>query len=870
MGNLLAYLCLMLTKYYIEIDGVKSEVPKGCLKNWEEIKCVYKRSDFSGVTRSFTTQFEFVGEMYDRLMALYLRDGVNARAAISLYTITNEWAWEERFTADLDFSSITWDSYVLKMNCIDESLSASIKARKSTKFEFVVGEDIPISNELRFDRITMQNSCAHEIMGDGTASEDSDEVKIIPDHMKRLPTYLIGDGETYEDSPVLFQDQDKDGGSCFLEAVKEVENLEIEVEIKLSHPESHRCIIDNAQIFLMSFAKGDKNYSASTYTNLCEVLNYSTEDMAQRNYLGVYPTFDVLRSKYPTAPDNSWALVGKDWETAEEAYISPIGNISPKEWIPATAGYVGGRNTPPTGRRCSVDVFKNKIRLTKVPVGTCFALFFELSMHRVDPYGSEPYFMRLASSIKTRWTSKAKPITIDAIKPKAVLDSLMAKIVENGLNIETQIKDTDARIAKTYLLAAESVRDIPGAKFYTSFDDFCDWMETVFGYTYCLGDRKRSRFSRLQEYAFVLPLDDNHLYHTPCPVRHGSQVFIIEGTPYFAVVGENTNADGTLNLYTKWVGCTAYNDTATGKARLDTLFYDTDHNQGCYFDDDYTLQSYVGDVGRGLNDSQTIHFVPRAELFAGTKTVELKQIRGLEFSINKNLAYSSLTIGYEKQEYEAECGRDEWNFSAQYTTGVDQFEKKLSLVSKYRADCYGLEFLSQERAKDTKDNKSDSTVFFVYCTSYAEETESGGEDTAEITRTTTLRIDRTGSTISGALSSDVFNGVYAPLQCVKANAAYIAAVKCPLTLKFASFDGNADISIDGVLCSADLNVNEQLFTLGEVHFDSANVDTELDVNALYEVQSHGITYRGFLKEVSYKYAKAETAKYKLIVKEIEL
>lgn len=51
----------MLTKYYIEIDGQKVEIPKECIKNWDEIQCVYKRADFSGVTRSFTSQFEFVG-----------------------------------------------------------------------------------------------------------------------------------------------------------------------------------------------------------------------------------------------------------------------------------------------------------------------------------------------------------------------------------------------------------------------------------------------------------------------------------------------------------------------------------------------------------------------------------------------------------------------------------------------------------------------------------------------------------------------------------------------------------------------------------------------------------------------------------------
>lgn len=348
---------------------------------------------------------------------------------------------------------------------------------------------------------------------------------------------------------------------------------------------------------------------------------------------------------------------------------------------------------------------------------------------------------------------------------------------------------------------------------------------------------------------------------------------IIEGTPYFAVLGDDYNADGTLNFYTKWDGSEAYNDPATGKARLDTLFYDEDYSQGRYFDEDYALQLYAGDASKGACDSQTIYFVPRAEIFAGTKTVRLPNIRELNFSINSGIAYSFLTIGYDKQEYEAECGRDEWNFSAQYTTGVDKFEKKLSLISKYRADCYGFEFLSQERAKDTKDNKSDNTVFFVYCDVKIDEEESegsrGNEET-EITQSHILKIDRSGCTISGALSSDVFNGEYAPYLCAKANAAYIAAAKCPMTLKFASFDGNTEVSINGIKGNADLQLNEQLFTLGEVQFSSADVDTKLDVNALYEVHSNGITYRGFLKEVSFKYAKAETVKYKLIVKEIEL
>ena len=872
MGTLLTYLCSMLTKYYIEIDGVKAEVPKGCLKNWDEIKCVYKRSDFSGVTRSFTTQFEFVGEMYDILMALYLRDGVNARAAISLYTITNEWAWEEQFTCDLDFSSIEWDNYIVKMNCIDDSLAAAIKAKKSTKFEFVVGQDIPVENTLEFDRITMRNSCVHEIMGNETAN-NSKEVLLYPANLKRLPTYLVGDGETYENSPVLFQDQSDDSGACFLEIVNTAKNVEIDIEIRVAYPESFDATIDNAKIYLMSFNKGNKDYNANTYTNLGELLNYTSNSESQRQYLGLFPTFEALKRRYPTPPNNSWALIGEKWETAAEAYISPIGNITPKEWIPAspwtTYTHRGG---PVKARGCSHFVFQNRFNLNNVTAGTCYALFYELKM--TNKHGSmRQQSMALSSKIQTKWESRAKTISIDALKPTSVLNALMSKIVENSLNVDAQIKDTDSRIAKTYLFAAESIRNIPGAKFYTSFNDFCDWMETVFGYTYYLGERTKARFKRTQPYSLEWPLGTSHLLHTPCPGGHGSQVVIIEGTPYFAVMGNDYNADGSLNFYTKWDGSDAYNDPATGKARLDTLFYDEDYNQGRYFDDTYTLQSYAGDVNKGACDSQTIYFVPRAEIFAGTKTVRLPNIRELNFSINSGIAYSSRTIGYDKQEYEAECGRDEWNFSAQYTTGVDKFEKKLSLISKYRADCYGFEFLSQERAKDTKDNKSDNTVFFAYCAVKVKEEEaegSRGDDETEITQSTTLEIDRTGCTIAGALSSDVFNGEYAPYLCAKANAAYIAAAKCPMTLKFASFDGNTEVSIDGIKGNADLQLNEQLFTLGEVQFSSADVDTKLDVNALYEVHSNGITYRGFLKEVSFKYAKAETVKYKLIVKEIEL
>ena len=887
IGDLLIYLCHMLTKYYIEIDGVKAELPKGCLKNWDEIKCVYKRSDFSGVTRSFTTQFEFVGEMYDRLMALYLRDGVNARAAISLYTITNEWAWEEQFTCDLDFSSIEWDNYVIKMNCIDDSLASAIKAKKSTKFEFVVGQDIPVADTLEYDRIIMPNSVSHQIMGNGDETdggrpggrhEDGSVVIKAASTLTRLSTYIVGDSETYDNSPVLFDDETEDSGSYFLKLVNTTSDLKVDIEINyfgFSCPRG--AYVKNAEIQLVKFDDANPNINSS-YINLGTVLKIQeSSKYFSRTCVGCYPSLDALKKAHPNPPANVYAIIGKSAKLNEckAVYFTAMTLNVHREWIQGRMSSTGGR-----GRKkviCNEYRFLASFDLSSYPSGSKFALVYKCEMgwdELYDPY-TELHFA-VKSKIQTRWASRAKTISIDALNPTSVLNALMSKIVENSLNVETQIKDTDSRIAKTYLFAAESIRNILGAKLYTSFNDFCDWMEAVFGYTYYLGERTKARFKRTQPYSLIWSLGTGHLLHTPCPGGHSNQVVIIEGTPYFAVMGDDYNADGTSNFYTKWDGSDVYNDPVTGKARLDTLFYDTDYYQGIYFDNSYTLQSFSGDVNRGVCDSQTIHFVHRSEIFGGEKVVKLKNTRDIEYSVNTGLAYSSLTVGYDKQEYEDECGRDEWNFSAQYTTGVDKFDKKLSLISKYRADCYGFEFLAQERAKDTTDNKSDNTVFFIHCKLNEEQQtdslsdsrgDSDEDNTTIVTRA--LLCDRS-ATIVGALTDTVFNGEYAPYKCAQANAAYIAAALCPMTLKFASFDGNTEVSIDGVKGNADLQLKEQLFTLGEVQFSSADVDTQLDVNALYEVYSNGITYRGFLKEVSFKYAKSETAKYKLIVKEIVL
>jgi hypothetical protein len=69
--------------------------------------------------------------------------------------------------------------------------------------------------------------------------------------------------------------------------------------------------------------------------------------------------------------------------------------------------------------------------------------------------------------------------------------------------------------------------------------------------------------------------------------------------------------------------------------------------------------------------------------------------------------------------------------------------------------------------------------------------------------------------------------------------------------------------------SEDLTLDKPLATPGVVEFTTDEVDLP-DADRVFEVESDGMLYRGFLQEVDLKYAKTEAATYKLIVKDIEL
>lgn len=250
-----------------------------------------------------------------------------------------------------------------------------------------------------------------------------------------------------------------------------------------------------------------------------------------------------------------------------------------------------------------------------------------------------------------------------------------------------------------------------------------------------------------------------------------------------------------------------------------------------------------------------VTFIHRDKLFTNTVVKELgKRINDYELTVNDGLVYSSVKVGYDKQDYDSINGRDEFRFTNEFSTGLKLLDNTLSLISPYRADAYGIEFLVQKRGEDTTDSDSDNDVFFVSC-------DLDGVN---------LKLYRpySAAQLSGLLSPEtMFNIQYSPRFMLEANKKYIGA--CTNLLKFASSDGNSDVSINGVKETDDFPILERLFTVSEVEVSTSDIKAPADLTGLVSLNNKGKVITGYIKQIKYYIGKAKTSSYTLIIKDIK-
>lgn len=97
-----------------------------------------------------------------------------------------------------------------------------------------------------------------------------------------------------------------------------------------------------------------------------------------------------------------------------------------------------------------------------------------------------------------------------------------------------------------------------------------------------------------------------------------------------------------------------------------------------------------------------------------TVTLDLGEVSNLTWKFVEH--FSDFEIGYEPQTYDQKAGKYEYNTKLEMKAPIRTFTKKLSKISKYRTDSYGIERLRSNLGNATTSttrNDSDNAVFLI-------------------------------------------------------------------------------------------------------------------------------------------------------------
>lgn len=840
----------MLVRYTLITENDSWVIPSQDLANWDEIECSYKRADLSGVVRSFSTDFEFVGRTKEILWGMYLENGVNAKAYMKVFALTEKWEWEQLFMCDLDFSTMSLESGALKINCIDNSISALIKANKSTKYEFELGKDIPASCILELPRVPLIESATYEFTSGSQYSDGSLTVRFKQDEAPWVG--LIGDPDLTNGGLIYCaNDQKPESDYCIRNTGSEKATVSVSYSLRVSLLR----LYGTADIVLMKHIGNAKTRVATL--------------VAQKDMVRNYPVYgDVPWCKKdpgidPVQSDQYMIIDGYVYKSIEQKFLPIVGE-------PARESIYRWAST----HKLETDDMYSQLFEGEVEVVLNPGDKLEVCAVIGDGFVVAERTFLYGQNINFKWQAAAKKIKANGISPHAVLNAILAKIIGND-SFEAHISDFDNRIQNTYIFPGESIRSISGAKLYTTFNDFCAWMECVFGYVYNADSViKPPKYNLISDYQDTLSFElssDPRVYETKTPYAGAVSADMV----YYDATKDRFVCKGSDGkYYYHWDSEYDYNskgiiliersldiDSFKGNIRKDVIFHSLSDGGYAYYEKQVgiivsSLRPYEYDE-RDWRDTlyHNVTFLHRSELFNPEEAIRISNVTDVTVSISTSNLYSNVSIGYKKQSYDSASGRDEFNFTNNYVTGCTVTDKKLTLTSSYRADSYGVEFCAQKMGKDTTDSEADKDVFFILC--------SNKDESGCVTPDYSM-------TIHGVLSDRVFNGAFSPVHCVMANAGRIAMTSSPkeMNLKFTSCDGNADVRINDMAMNADILLADALAMAAEIEFVTSEFTSSPLFSELYEISHEGYLYRGYLLESKVHLAKNSTVKCKLLIKEI--
>jgi hypothetical protein len=232
-----------------------------------------------------------------------------------------------------------------------------------------------------------------------------------------------------------------------------------------------------------------------------------------------------------------------------------------------------------------------------------------------------------------------------------------------------------------------------------------------------------------------------------------------------------------------------------------------------------------------------------------------KEVAKLEEEANDEHAYTSLEIGYKKQEYNKDNGLLDPAGTFSYLTGYNsKISNDLSRISPYRGDSLGIEYLCWENVSEepNKDDKSDKDIFAVALKPDAGNNQYIFADTYAIT--------------AGGIT--LHNAELSPYFLATRNLDLLGITCYGKTLRFTATDGYRDAVLNGdpnVLYS-DIPIDKRLFSPSMYYFDAGtwkNLPPMDITDGLVRFRYRGQTYKGYIKSIWKVYGSEKSANWEL-------
>lgn len=862
----------MLCKYYIKLgSSTIGDTPEGCIevsnciRNLDSLKVSYARTDLGGIVRKCGSEIEFTGKAYDAIIDYYKVAYLQSCGVFAVFIADNNWRYTKLWDCPLDFATLHYDGYVAAVGCVDNGVAAVIKANGKSKYEIPVSS-LAESKKLVYNGVVTKRSFTFNVVGaqpQGESTTDmisSKEMYLAYKNYYSLWFPAIGvDTDSYSSESFTVMDQDE-SRSWSTEAYAKAEGTYVNKLCNDGKAGFIKCVLDGSIHIDM-----DLRFSFTKYMNWLKSRSLKTSFILTAGETVVYRK-----------------------EVTEYGDV----DINIHMDVQCKAGEVISFCLTMT------SPYRSNWMDTDAPDGTTWKntdMWFDLGLRW--PSNTQTAHVNESSYVE-------KPIELQVIKPISLLQALLDKMFKGWSYgyVFGEIGEENSVLNNTLILAAESIRNIATNKIYSTFNDFAQFMESVFGFVYTIEYQgmlmdKELEAVRVGDAHTIKHINVGELVNES--MNNAATAGINFMYPCGGVISEDMGSKIDYGTKLNYEGMDHYN--------CDNVYYDEIHNVFLFhntandkyyvnwdmvnliFKSDmynengharemlgvnlagiYSANNLFGVVFNGslvmcdgvhgtlwLDERENtepvtlLRFTHRTNVFSDDVIKHIDNCNNIQYQFDEGKVYSAIEVGYTKKDYQNDnSAKNEFNFTNYYNTDTILTDNTLSLISPYRSDCYGFEELLV-KTKDSEATKSDDDVFIVV----SKQNNDGS-----------WSIDR-DTPVENAYTDTVFNAALAPNKIVRNNEEFIGSFAKRLT--FTSSDGNSSAVIGGVLMSTNINIGKQLFKVGKIAIDTGDIVLPENWNGIIEFEYNEKTYQGYLESIDINFAYAGTLTYNLIEKCIE-